>query len=136
MGAWCESKCIMHLQFQTSIGGYKYFVTWIDFLKNKECAMVAKSFVNYMAWTERQRGLTVKRIRTDNGGKYTRWEFIHICNEKGVIHETMSPHTPEHNGMAERYNRVLQEGALVILFGTCETIGVRNAHAITKGFLP
>ena len=42
--------------FQTSIGGYMYFITWIDmktryasieFIKNKECATVTDSFRRY-----------------------------------------------------------------------------------------
>ena len=105
------------------MGGYKYFVTWIDhktwyacvdFLKNKECTTVTRSFVNYAAWIKQQIGSTVKKVRTDNGGEYTGREFTHLCEEQGIVHETTSPHTPEHNGIAERYNRVLQEGALTM----------------------
>ena len=36
-------------------------------------------------------------------------EFQDICTKSGIIHETTSPHTPKHNGVAERYNRTLQE---------------------------
>ena len=45
--------------FKTSVGGFKYFVIWIDsatrmasisFLKDKECKTVTGSFKNYMAW--------------------------------------------------------------------------------------
>ena len=53
-------------------------------------------------------------MRTDNGGEYVGKEFKKICNDLGIIHETTSPHTPEHNGIAERYNRTLQEGALTL----------------------
>ena len=41
-------------------------------------------------------------------------EFQNICIESGIIHKTTSPHTPEHNGITERYNTTLQEGALTI----------------------
>ena len=41
-------------------------------------------------------------------------EFQEICAKSSIIHETLSPHTPKHNGIAERYNRTLQEGALMI----------------------
>ena len=106
--------------FETSIGGYKYFVTWLDlktrytsieFLKNKESGTVTKSFRQYMAWISRQKKGEVKRVRTDNGGEYMGKEFQDICSELSIIHETTSPYTPEHNGITERYNRMLQEGA-------------------------
>ena len=45
-------------------------------------------------------------------------EFQDICAKSGIIHETTSPYTPEHNGIAERYNRMLQEGALTLRHDT------------------
>jgi hypothetical protein len=47
-------------------------------------------------------------------GEYMGKEFKEICGELGIIHETTSPYTPEHNGIAERYNQTLQEGALTL----------------------
>jgi Integrase core domain len=109
--------------FEASVGNFRYFVTWIDlktrlasidFINNKECHTVTASFGLYMAWLLRQKSATVKRIRSDNGGEYIGKEFQDVCAKSGIIHETTSPHTPEHNGIAERYNRTLQEGALTI----------------------
>ena len=65
--------------FKSSIGGYKYFVTWINiksryasvnFLKNKECTTVSDSFKQYLAWITRQKQVSVKRVQTDNRGEY------------------------------------------------------------------
>ena len=53
-----------------------------------------------------------RKIRTDNGGKYTGGEFEALHHEHGNIHETTSPYIPEHNTVAKRYNRTLQEGAV------------------------
>ena len=64
-----------------------------------------------MAWILTQKKPEVKRIRSDNGGEYTGKQFQDICSELGIIHETTSLYTPEHNGIAKRYNRTLQEGA-------------------------
>ena len=50
----------------------------------------------------------------DNGGEYTGKEFTHLCHELGIVYEISSPYTPEHNGIAERYNRTLQKGALMM----------------------
>jgi Integrase core domain len=101
----------------------KYFITWIDhktryssikFWKNKECATVTKSFKSYIVWLKRQKGDDVRRVRTENGGEYMGKEFEEVCAQYGIIHETTTPYTPEHNGITERYNRTLQEGALTL----------------------
>jgi transposase InsO family protein len=55
-----------------------------------------------------------RKIRSNNGGEYIRKEFQDICAKSGIIHETTSLYTPEHNGIAEHYNRTLQEGSLTI----------------------
>ena len=102
--------------FDLSVAGYRYLITWIDlktryasidFLKNKESATVTESFKKYIAWIQRQKKTEVRKVRTDNGGEYVGKEFKKICNDLGIIHETTSPHTPEHNGIAEQYNRTL-----------------------------
>lgn len=99
--------------FESSIGGFRYFVTWIDlktryvnieFLKNKESQTVTEAFERYLAWIMRQKNVHVKCVRTDNGGEYTGHEFKKICGDNGIKHETTSPYTPEHNRIAERYN--------------------------------
>ena len=109
--------------FDTSMGGYRYFITWIDartrytsidFLKDKQCSTVTSSFNNYLRWLQNQKGTGIKVIRTDNGGEYNGHEFEKLCRELGIIHQTTSPYTPEHNSIAEQYNRTLQEGALVL----------------------
>ena len=58
--------------------------------------------------------MKIKRIHTDNGGEYIGADFEALCKSHGIIHETTSPYTLEHNGIAERYNRMLQEGALTL----------------------
>jgi len=109
--------------FETSIGGFKYLITWIDlssryssvdFLKTKDSNTVTGSFKKYSTWIKRQKGTDIKRIRTDNGGEYIGKEFTDACTQMGIIHETTAPYTSEHNGIAERYNRTLQEGALTL----------------------
>ncbi len=49
----------------------------------------------------------VKRIRSDNGGEYTGKEFQTLLRNKGIRHETSSPHSPHQNGTAERQWRTL-----------------------------
>ena len=54
----------------------------------------------------------------DNGGEYRGKEFREVCKKLSIAHKTTSPHTPEHNGVAECHNRTLQEGALTLLHDT------------------
>ena len=56
----------------------------------------------------------MKNVRTDNGGEYMGRKFQDLCIKLGIIHQTMSPYTPEYNGIAEHYNRTLQEGGLTL----------------------
>ena len=109
--------------FKVSIGGYRYFVTWlelkkrllsIEFTKNKECVTITDSLKHFMAWLLQQKKANVKWIRTNNSGEYTGKEFQNLCSKVGIIHGTTSPYTPKHNRTAEWYNRMLQEGALTI----------------------
>ncbi|GKV28913.1 hypothetical protein SLEP1_g37899 [Rubroshorea leprosula] len=99
-----------------SFGGNKYFVTFIDdatrktwvyLLQNK--SQVFKYFQHYHAMVERETGLKLKCLRTDNGGEYTSKEFRDYCSKHGMRHEKTVPGTPQHNSVAERMNRTIVE---------------------------
>ena len=48
-----------------------------------------------------------KCLGTENGGEYSSKAFRRFCRE--VQQEFTVPNTPQHNGVAERYNRVITE---------------------------
>lgn len=50
---------------------------------------------------------------SDNGGEYT--AMRNCLAENGITHLTSPPHTPEHNGFAERRHRHLVETGLALL---------------------
>ena len=52
---------------------------------------------------------TPKCLRTDNGGEYSSNIFRRFCREFQVKREFTVPNTPQQNGVAERYNRVITE---------------------------
>ena len=83
-----------------SLGGNKYFVTFIDdasrkvwvyFLKTKD--QVFKHFKKFHAMVEREKGKPLKCLHTDNRGEYTSNEFKSYCSEKGISHEKTVPST-------------------------------------------
>ena len=100
-----------------SIGGSKYFITFIDFsryvcvyyLKQKSEALSKfKEFVNLMTNIT---GKRVKVLRNDNGGGYCSHAFSEYLKEQGIKHETTVPYNPAQNGLAERMNHTIVESA-------------------------
>jgi hypothetical protein len=57
----------------------------------------------------------VEFFRTDGGGEYIDKEFEQYLREKGVVHETTAPDTPEQNGLAERMNQTICNAATAAL---------------------
>ena len=101
-----------------SIGGNKYFVTFIDdysrccavyFLKSK--SEVPEKFKEFEARVFRDCGEHVGTLRSDNGGEYLSTEFRQYLQSTGIHHELTVPHSPQQNGVAERMNRTLMESA-------------------------
>jgi len=57
---------------------------------------------NVLAILERQSGLKVRRLHSDNGSEFVNDAMNTFCHCNGIIHETTIPYTPEQNGIAER----------------------------------
>lgn len=108
---------------EKSIGGSKYFLTFIDdysrkvfiyFLTTKD--EVEETFKAYKQLVENQTGKRIQKLRTDNGGEYMSRTFDMFLKESGIRHQTTTPYTPEQNGLAERMNRTIVEKARCMLF--------------------
>ncbi|MBE2321325.1 DDE-type integrase/transposase/recombinase, partial [Solirubrobacter sp. CPCC 204708] len=102
----------------TSLGGSRYYVTFIDdssrkvwvyFLKNK--SDVFDTFKKWKALVETETGLKLKCLRSDNGGEYIDGGFKEFCAANGIRFQKTIPGTPQQNGVAERMNRTLNERA-------------------------
>ena len=84
-----------------TLGGNKYFVTFIDDASRKVWVYVLKTkdqifehFKKFHAMVEREKGKPLKCLRGDNGGEYTSNEFKSYCFEKGIRNEKTVPGTP------------------------------------------
>lgn len=106
-----------------SIGGARYFLTFIDdysrkvfvyFLKAK--SEVLETFKEFKQMVENQTERRIKVIRTDNGTEYCGNDFELFCKRGGIIHQRTNVYTPEQNGVAERMNRTLVERAKCMIF--------------------
>jgi len=106
----------------TSINGERYFITFTDemsgrvsiyLLPTKEGALAA--FQAYRARAEKSSGKEIKAIRTDGGGEYLNKQFLQHLKEDGIHHIVSPPYSPAQNGLAERMNRTIMEGARCLL---------------------
>ena len=99
-----------------SIGGARYWVTLKDEFSGyaEVIPIIRKSdaaitLLNMMVTWERITGLTIKSLRTDNGGEYIGRHLELELQRHGITHQLTDPYTPQQNGVAERYNRILLE---------------------------
>jgi transposase InsO family protein len=97
-------------------GEQRYFMTIIDdasrycyvyLLKTKDEAL--NCFNTNKAKVENQVEKKIKCFRFDHGGEYFSNDFDLFCVKHGIIHEMMSPYSPQANGVAERKNHILTD---------------------------
>ncbi|GAB9477250.1 reverse transcriptase, partial [Globisporangium polare] len=74
----------------------------------KKSDVMAK-FIEFCGYMKTQADVSIRVIRSDNGGEYTSNEMKTYCASKSIKQEFTIPHTPQQNGMAERANRTLVE---------------------------
>ncbi|CAJ2647569.1 unnamed protein product [Trifolium pratense] len=107
-----------------SIGGNKYFVSFIDdFSRKMWTYLISKKsdvldvFKKFKLTVERQSGYKLKTLRTDGGGEYVSTEFAKFCDSEGIVHDVIPPYTPQQNGSAERRNRTIMNMVRCMLKG-------------------
>ncbi|CAI7753894.1 unnamed protein product [Closterium sp. NIES-54] len=106
-----------------SLSGSRYFLTivddhtravWVYPLKTKG-EVAAAVLKEWMPRAQRESGHKVKVIRTENGGEFIGADFESVLKKKGIQHQLTVPYNPQQNGVAERFNRTMQEGARTLL---------------------
>lgn len=99
-----------------SLGNKSYFISFTDdrskyttltFLKLKSDA--SEAIKNYIAWVHTQTGKLPKAMRSVNGGEFQ--AVSSYLRQQGIEHHLTAPYSPQQNGVAERLNRTLVEGA-------------------------
>lgn len=109
---------------ECSFGGAKYIVTFTDDYTRKTYAYLMKNksevmhhFITFKNEVEKQLGLSIKILRSDNGSEYCNSKFVDFLRKEGIIHQTSVPYCPQQNGVSERLNRTLLEKARCLLIG-------------------
>lgn len=102
--------------------GHRYYVLfvcaksrykWIYLLFKRDQA--AYWFKQWKAYVERRYKNKIKTLHSDGGGEYMEKEFQAFLTEEGIIHITTPPYSPEMNGSAEVWNRVIVSTASAML---------------------
>lgn len=81
-------------------------MSWVRLLKRKSDAFSTFGTWARLVETEKQ-PLTIRSIRTDNGGEFINSAMRNWCEQRGIRHETTVAYTPQQNGVAERRNGLL-----------------------------
>ena len=98
---------ICDLKFVQIRGDNKYFITFVDdstkycylyLLKSKD--KVIENNVLYKNEVENQLNKKIIVLRSDRDGEYE-LSFIDFCAQHGIIHETITPYSPQSNGVVE-----------------------------------
>jgi len=99
-----------------SIGGCKYYVSFIDdhtrkvwvyFMKHE--GEVFQQFLNFKAMVEKDKGVSIKCLRSDGGGEYLSNEFSEYLKEHRIQRKYSCSYSPRPNGIVERKNRHIVE---------------------------
>ena len=96
-----------------SVGGNKYFISFIDDFSRKLWVYLIKGksvaftiFKSFKAHVEVESGCKIKILRSNRGGEYTTNEFQDYCRKNGMQQFTTA-YTPQQNGIAERKSRMI-----------------------------
>ena len=120
--------------------GAVYFLTIVDDFSRAVWTylLLAKSEVrtvltNFLVYTEKQFGKSVKVLRSDNGT-----EFMCLASyfrEHGIVHQTSCVGTPQQNGRVERKHRHILNVARAILFQASLPIQFWGEAVLTAAYL-
>ena len=108
--------------FPISLGGKSYYVAlidensrfrWIYLMERRdELFTILKKFILMI---KTQFHITIKILRSDNGGEYISYQLAELLSENGILHERTVPYSPQMNGIAERFNRTLLDSVRSML---------------------
>ena len=106
----------------SSLGGAFYFLgimdiftrfSWVFTLRRKSDA--ADKIMEWKGVAEGQSKTKLLRLRADNGGEFTSNAFKSSMALLGVQLQTTPPRSPESNGVAERWNRTVQDKTRTVM---------------------
>ncbi len=76
---------------------------------NDSTLLAAAVLKNATAWFA-ERGITVRKVLSDNGSCYRSTLWAQTCTDLGITPKKTRPYRPQTNGKIERFHRTLAEG--------------------------
>jgi transposase InsO family protein len=76
---------------------------------------VFQHFLNFKAMAEKEKGVSIKCLRSNGGGEYFSKEFSEYLKEHGIQRKYSFSSSPQQNGVTERKNRNIVEITRAIL---------------------
>ena len=105
-----------------SLGGKHYYLLFKDLFSHEERiyflnqkSEVFDHYKRYEAWVKVQRKGRIAILGTDRGGEFTSKEFNEYLENSGTVRHLTVHDSPASNGVAERANRTLLDGARAML---------------------
>jgi transposase InsO family protein len=86
---------------------------WVYFMKHK--GEVFQHFLNFKAMVEKEKGVSIKCLRSDGGGEYFSNELSEYLKEHGIQRKYSCSYSPQHNGVVEWKNMHIVEMACAML---------------------
>ncbi len=86
---------------------------WVYFMKHK--GEVFQHFLNFKAMVKKEKGVSIKCLRSDGGVEYFSNEFSEYLKEHGIQRKYSCNYSPQQNGVAERKNKHIVEKARAML---------------------
>lgn len=105
-----------------SVGHSRYFITFTDlyskytevyFMKTKDETF--QRIKQYVEKVKNQLGKKPKIIRSDRGREYYNKDVLEYLSNEGISFQCTVGYAPQQNGVSERKNRTLMEGARTLL---------------------
>ncbi|KAK2990000.1 hypothetical protein RJ640_009738 [Escallonia rubra] len=118
---------IWGLSPSTIMGGFKYFVifiddysrfTWLYLMRNR--AELSQIYHTFVTMVKTQFSCHIKLFRTDNAMEYKSEEFLRLLKKNGTITHRSCPITSQQNGRAERKHRhILDTVRALLISASC-----------------
>jgi transposase InsO family protein len=84
-------------------------VAYAEIHDDETAATAAGVLINAVAWFA-QRGVTTRRVLSDNGSAYRSRLWADTCAQLGITVKKTRPYRPQTNGKIERFHRTLADG--------------------------